>query len=102
MLGIIIGVTATRINAPLAWWRAHLSVGVRRWLGKLWPWLFVGSLIAWLCLLLGTILLDYFFGVSNPILLVSALFFVALGTLLLAILTGFAHDSLQPEMGREP
>lgn len=38
MLGIIVGAAATRINAPLTWWRAHLSVSLRRFLGQLWPW----------------------------------------------------------------
>ena len=41
-IGIIAGVAGTRINAPLTWWRAHLSVNSRRFLAKLWPW----SLIA--------------------------------------------------------
>jgi hypothetical protein len=93
LLGIIMGAAATRINAPLTWWRAHLSVGSRRFLGKLWPWLFTGSSIAWLLLFPGSILLDYFFGVSNPDLLVSMFFFSAFGFLLLTIFAGFAYDS---------
>jgi len=93
LLGIIIGVAATRINAPLTWWRAHLSVGSRRFLGKLWPWFFVISLISWLLLFPGSILLDYFLAVRNPELLISLFFFSAFGTLLLTIFTGFAHDS---------
>ena len=66
LLGIIIGVTGTRINAPLTWWRTHLSIGSQHFLGKLWPWFFAASLIAWLLLFPGSILLDYFFGVNNP------------------------------------
>ncbi len=66
ILGIIVGATGTRINAPLTWWRAHLSIGSRRFLGKLWPWSFAACIIAWLYLFPGSILLDYFFGVGNP------------------------------------
>ncbi len=38
LLGIIVGIAATRINAPLAWWRAHLTGGSRRLLVNLWSW----------------------------------------------------------------
>ncbi|HET7089198.1 MAG TPA: hypothetical protein VFL17_11140 [Anaerolineae bacterium] len=92
ILGIILGVIGTRINAPLAWWRAHLSVGSRRFLGKVWPWSFIACLTAWLLLFPGSTILGYFFGVNNPN-LIPILFFFALGSLLLTIFTGFAYDS---------
>jgi hypothetical protein len=100
IIGIIIGTLGTRINAPLTWWRAHLSVGLRHFLEKVWPWSFVACLTAWLALFPGSTILGYFFGVNNPN-LVSILFFSALGTLLLTILTGFAHDSSQPPLRRQ-
>src|SRR3990172_13342970 len=37
-LGVVASLVATRINKPLAWWHAHLSVNVRGFLAKLWPW----------------------------------------------------------------
>lgn len=92
ILGIILGVIGTRINAPLSWWRAHLSVGLRHFLGKVWPWSFAACLIAWLSLFPGINILGYFFGVNNPNLTVILIFF-ALGSLLLTIFTGFAYDS---------
>jgi hypothetical protein len=94
LMGIIIGAVATRINAP---WRARLSAGLRGFLGKVWPWSFIAGLIAWLLLMPGSNLLDYFFGVNDPN-LVPVLFFFALGFLLLTIFTGFAHDSMQQEL----
>jgi hypothetical protein len=94
LMGIIIGAVATRINAP---WHARLSVGLRRFLGNSWPWSFIAGLIAWLLLMPGSNLLDYFFGVNDPN-LVPVLFFFALGFLLLTIFTGFAHDSMQQEL----
>lgn len=93
MLGIILGVAANRIGKPLTWWRARFSVGSRRALGELWPWFLAGGLVSWLLLCPGSSLLGYFFGVSNPELVIATFFFCALGFLLLAILAAFAHDS---------
>jgi len=94
LMGIIVGAAGTRINAP---WHARLSVGLRHFPGKSWPWSFIAGLIAWLLLMPGSNLLDYFLGVNDPI-LIPVLFFFALGFLLLTIFTGFAHDSMQQEL----
>jgi len=91
ILLLLTGVVATRINAPLTWWRAHLSVGFRNFLKKLWPWSYTACIIAWLSALLGPGLLGYFFGVNNPALILLILF-LALGFLLLTVFTGFAYD----------
>ena len=91
LLGIILGTTGTRINGSLAWWRAHLPVGLGRLLDKSWRWSFGACLAAWLLLFPGSSILGYFFGVDDPN-LVPVLFFLALGLLMLTILTGFAHD----------
>jgi hypothetical protein len=53
ILGVIVGVAATRINAPPAWLGTHLSSGSQRFLAKLWPWCFIAGVIAWLLLLPG-------------------------------------------------
>ena len=94
ILGIIVGAVATRINAPLTWWRTHLPVSLRRFLGRLWPWSFAACIIAWLYLFPGSILLDYFFGVGNPG-TIGIFALSAFGSLLLTIVAGFAHDSIQ-------
>ncbi len=91
LLGFIVGSAATRINTPFTWWHAHLSIGLRRFLGRLWLWSFVAGLIAWL-LLPGSVILDYFFGVNDPN-LIYAFISSAFGFLLVTIFTGFAHDS---------
>jgi hypothetical protein len=91
----MVGAAATRINAPLTWWRTHLSSGSRRFLAKLWPWSYVAGVIAWLLLLPGTVLLDFFFGVSDLDFIVPVLTFAVLslfGLLLLTVIAGFAHD----------
>ncbi len=97
VIGIMIGALGTRINAPLTWRRTHRSVGSWYFSEKVWPWAFVACLIAWLLLFPGVNILGYFFGVNDPNLTVILILF-ALGSLLLTILTGFAHDSLQPSL----
>jgi hypothetical protein len=93
LLGVILGVAATRIHAPFRWWRTHQSSGARQFLTKLWPWSVVAGLIAWLLLLPGSTLLDYFVGVTNPERTMATLVFSAFGLLLLAIVTGFVYDT---------
>jgi len=89
--GMILGIIGTRINAPLSWWRAHLSAGSQRVLSRWWASSCVTCLIAWLLLFPGINILAYFFGVNNPSLPVILILF-ALGSLLLTVVTGFAHD----------
>ena len=101
MLGIILGVAAIGMNGPLSWWRAHLSGGSRRFLARVWPWSLTAGVIAWLLVLPGTVLLDLFFGVNNPNLVVPALTLSAFGLLLLTIFTGFVYDA-QRQIGLHP
>jgi hypothetical protein len=95
VLALMIGVLATRINAPLTGWRTHLPAGLRRFLGQVQPWLFGVCLISWLCLFPGINILAYFFGVDDSTLTFTVIF-LALGSLVLTILAGLAHDSLRP------
>jgi hypothetical protein len=37
-MSILASVTATRVNKPLNWWRAHLPAFMRGFLARLWPW----------------------------------------------------------------
>lgn len=92
LLGLILAVVATRINAPLAWWRTHLSPGVGRILARLWPWSFSGALIAWLFLFPVSIILDYFVGLGNADIVISVTILAAFSLLLLTIFAGFAYD----------
>jgi len=75
----------------LTWWRTHLSVNARRWLAKLWPWLFFVCVIASLLLVIGSIILVYFFDVNNANFF-RDLFFFVIGSLLLTVIAGFAYD----------
>jgi hypothetical protein len=89
-LGLIVGLTATRINTPLAWW--HSYDGLQRSLGRLWPGIYVVCIIAWLLLLPGTVILGYVFGVDSVTPVVPFIILLAFGSMALAILTGFAYD----------
>ena len=91
ILGILIGVVATRIHSPLNWWRTRLSPGSRHFLAGLWPWSYAACIIAWLSMLPGIPLLGYFFGVNDATLILTILL-SACGTLALTVFSGFAYD----------
>lgn len=91
IVGIILGLLGTRINAPLTWWRAHLASGPTRFLAKLWIWSFSVNLIAWLLLFPGLSIIGYITGVNSPDVNVAIILF-ALASLLLTIVSGFAYN----------
>ena len=97
LLGVLASVVATRINKPLKWWRAHLSVNVRGFLAKLWPWSIIAFvLIFWFAVVIAITgwPLTLFFDVNTtdflPIL--TLLGYVSDVFLLFSIFTGFAYD----------
>jgi hypothetical protein len=92
VIGILIGILATRINAPLSRWRAHFPAVLRDFLARLWPWSFGACVLAWLCLFPGINILGYFFGVNNPsyTAMLIVLAFVMLGV---TVFTGLTLDS---------
>ena len=91
IIGILAGVAGLGINAPLTWWRKHLSVNLRRFLGTLWPWIFGIAVINGVFLVIGSLILVYFFDLNNPDLFTNSFFF-AVASLLLMIFTGRAYD----------
>lgn len=99
-LGLITAAIATRINAPLAWWRDRLAPGLRYWLGRLWLAVLVVCLVIWLMMFPGVSVLAMFLAVDGPG-LILVLFPCALLMLLLAALTAFAHDTIPAESTRQ-
>lgn len=95
LLGIILGIAATRNDKPLTWWSRHLPAGWQRSLSGLWPWSLGAGLVAWLLLMPGTIILNLWFGLDNAV-MVAFITFTALGLLLLTILTGLVRDIPRP------
>jgi hypothetical protein len=96
-LGIIASAVATRINKPLTWWRAHLSVNVRGFLAKLWPWsIIVFVLLFWFAVgiaITGWPLLLFFdANATNTLPILTLLGYISDVIMLLAVLAGFAYD----------
>ena len=87
LIGIIAGVLGTRINKPLNPEGSRLSGRLLRFLALLWPWA-LGLYVLWI---LGQWGIGYFF---NDWLLANGyiIIFMVLGTLLLAVVTTYAHD----------
>lgn len=92
VLAMLIGAVWTGTSALLARRRVRPSGGIRRILGKLWPWSYGACIVSWVALMCGPGLCDYLFGVESMELILGLMAF-AFGTLLLTILAGVAHDT---------
>jgi hypothetical protein len=93
LIGIILGVAATRIGAV-----SRRAPGrVARALAPLWPWVLGAGVLGYLGLVPGVPLVGWLFGVSDSN-LVLGLTVVAFGALLLAPVAARVHDRL--EVGR--
>ena len=98
LIGILAGVAGTGVNSPLTWWRSHLPVKFRQFLAKLWPWVFGLCTVSGVLLVVGSVILVYFFDVNNPEFFTNNFYFTVLA-LIIAILTGVAHDIQVREEG---
>lgn len=92
LVGMIVGLIATRMTVNGARWHTHLPSGIRHVPGRLWPWAYAASVIAWLSLMPGSLVLGYVMGADNAAGVVAAIIMAAFGTLLLVAFTGFAYD----------
>jgi hypothetical protein len=102
VLGVALGIAATRIGAPLGWWRTRVPAGARRFLATLWPWALGADVVAWLALFPGVVLAGLIAGADAiPETLVYSVILLAAGFLPLAIFTGLACDSLRPAKSRK-
>ncbi len=100
LLGLVLGITATKIGSPLPWWHASLSAVTRQSLGKVWPWSFAAGLVAWLMLFPGVPFLAYLFdpgGTSEAALVLLLATIIGAFTLLpVTVLLGLARDAAEP------
>lgn len=99
IIGILAGVAGIGINAKLTWWRKHLSVSLQQFLAALWPWIFAIAVIIGVFLVIGSVILVYFFNFNNPELFTNS-FFLSVILLLLMILTGRAYDIQKQEQSK--
>ncbi len=90
LMGIILGIAATRIGAA-----SRRPPGrVARTAGRVWPWVLGAGVLGYLGLVPGVVLLSWVFGVSDSN-LVLGLTAVSFAALLLAPVAARAHDRLQ-------
>jgi hypothetical protein len=94
-MSILAIATATRINAPLTWWRAHLRVNVRGFLAKLWPLSIVGFVLLFLISVEIAIFgypLVGFFGAKTTYDIQYTFSYIMVGFMPVSILTAIAYD----------
>ncbi|HZW04373.1 MAG TPA: hypothetical protein VFF68_10625 [Anaerolineaceae bacterium] len=99
ILGLILGV-AVLLNPAVERGKTHKVSGVRRFLSRLWPWVYAGGLIAWLLLFPGLNLLDYSLQLSLSDAVVYGVILSSFLFLLLAIWTGAVRDRAQRAIPR--
>ena len=97
MLGVLASVAGIRIKEPSAR-RTRLSANVRRLLAKLWPWVFGAYVINGAFLVIGHIILVFFFKMSNDQIFVNSLF-LAILTFPLTMLAGIAYEIQNGKQG---
>ncbi|UCE12201.1 MAG: hypothetical protein JSV04_08335 [Candidatus Heimdallarchaeota archaeon] len=100
LIGIIVGLTSTRIDTEFTWMNTHLST--RDSLSRIWKYSYSVSVIGWFSLWPGLIILGMFVPVIEP-LIVIFLTLLSFTSMLLTIVSSFAYDSIKnngfPENG---
>jgi hypothetical protein len=94
-MSLLAAATATRINKPLKWWRAHLPVKLRGFLAKLWLWSIISFVVVFVVdveiAIFGYPLL-WLFDANTTYSIQSTLAFVMVALMPVSIITAFAHD----------
>ncbi|MBP1632246.1 MAG: hypothetical protein H6Q11_534 [Acidobacteria bacterium] len=91
VIGMLAGAAGLRLGAPHTRLRKHLPAGFRRFLARLWPWVFGVALANGALLVAGSIILVYVFDVDAPEIFVGSFLF-AIASLLLSAVSGVAFD----------
>ena len=92
---------STQINAPLTWWRKHLSPRVQGPLSKMWIWclVIISSLLVFALVIAVT---GYIPGVNDPdavLMTLGLCLLVVMAGLPLTFISGFAHDIVMKPAG---
>jgi hypothetical protein len=90
MLGILASVAGIGIKEPSAR-HTRLSANVRRFLARLWPWIFGAYVMNGAFLVIGHIILVFFFKTSNDQIFVNSLFLAVLA-FPLTMFAGIAYE----------
>lgn len=87
LMGVIVGVAATRIGASSARPPGRLA----RVIGMGWPWILTAAVLGYLALMPGMVLASHFLGMADAA-LVAALTAFAFTALVVALVAARAHD----------
>lgn len=99
----IASLTATRIYKPLKFWRAVLPGFLHRFLGTIWLWVLVTFIVIFVFSVIVAIFgwpLTSFYDADTTFDILNNFSFIMLGFMILAPITGFAHD-IQAQKERE-
>lgn len=94
---------ATQINAPLTWWRKHLSPRVQSPLSKMWIWclLIISALLVFALVVAVT---GYLPGVNDPdavLMTMGLCLLIVLAGMPLTFISGFAYDIVANPAGEK-
>ncbi|MFX0125972.1 MAG: hypothetical protein ACFFAE_20290, partial [Candidatus Hodarchaeota archaeon] len=94
LIGIIVGLTGTKINSQFIWMNEHSLA--RDSLSKMWKYVYIVSIISWFLLWPGLIILGLFVRITDP-LIVIILTLLGFISMLLTVVSSFAYDSVIQE-----
>jgi hypothetical protein len=93
ILGMIAVLIALKRNSPLKSW-GKLPASIHRVLSRLWPWSFGLCLLGWLMLFPGAVLIAFFTGIDDALLMVIPIL-MAFAMIPITLLMGFSRDVLK-------
>jgi hypothetical protein len=94
LIGLLLGLVATRIHTPVTWLGGAPTGAFPRMLARAWPWLLAVDVTAWLALFPGVVLVGAMFGVDAvPELVAYALMLTAFVFLALSLVSALAADA---------
>ncbi len=93
LLALFVALVASRLRAPLAWWRGKAPAGLRAFLAAAWPAILPISVAVWLTLMPGLMLLDAVAGIGGIERAVPGVTFAAFCGLALSAVSGCARDA---------
>ncbi|WP_436925985.1 hypothetical protein [Halosimplex amylolyticum] len=99
ILGLVLGLAATRLDEGWPWFEEHVSGGIQRALAVGWRFLLALGVACWLALWPGLVLVNRRWTVDDPV-LVGGLVALAFAAFFASLAAGFAADSLRRPSGR--